>query len=110
MLRKDGSVTISLRNFVGEGIIKLFKNNQTCIERAIKGTWKCVLYEQLPFVNRLKLYALFINGENEAALYKTVICYTEVPFKAGLTVFYFLTHAIYHIIIFYVPELQKTKV
>jgi hypothetical protein len=26
MLRKDGSVTISLRNFVGEGIIKMLKH------------------------------------------------------------------------------------
>jgi uncharacterized membrane protein len=29
---------------------------------------------------------LFINGENEAIHYKTVICYIKVPFKAGLTV------------------------
>jgi hypothetical protein len=28
-----------------------------------------VLYEQLAFIYRLKLHALFINGENEAALY-----------------------------------------
>jgi hypothetical protein len=33
-------------------------------------TWKCGLYEQLPFIYRLKSYALFINGENEAALYR----------------------------------------
>ena len=26
--------------------------------------------EKVPFIYRLKLYALFINGENEAALYK----------------------------------------
>ena len=36
--------------------------------------------------NRLKLYALFINGENEAVLYK-LICYVEAPFQAGLTDF-----------------------
>jgi hypothetical protein len=29
---------------------------------------KCALYEHLPFIYRLKLYALFINGGNEAAL------------------------------------------
>jgi hypothetical protein len=28
-----------------------------------KGTWKCDLYEQLPFIYRLQLYALFINGK-----------------------------------------------
>jgi hypothetical protein len=27
------------------------------------------LYQQLPFIYRLKLYALFINGENKASLY-----------------------------------------
>ena len=28
------------------------------------------LYEQLSFIYRLKLYALFINGENETTLYR----------------------------------------
>ena len=32
------------------------------------GTCTFDLYEQLPFIYRLKLYALFINGENEAVL------------------------------------------
>jgi hypothetical protein len=27
-------------------------------------------FENVPFIYRLKLYALFINGENEAALYR----------------------------------------
>jgi len=27
-----------------------------------------------------------LKGENETAFYKTVICYIEVPSKAGLTV------------------------
>ena len=36
----------------------------------IKATRKCGLYEQLPFIWRLKLYALFINGKNETALYR----------------------------------------
>jgi hypothetical protein len=31
---------------------------------------KCGLYEQLPIIYRLKLYTLFIYGENEAALYR----------------------------------------
>ena len=35
----------------------------------------------------LKLYALFTNG---AAFYR-LICYIEVPFKAGLAVFLFVT-------------------
>ena len=39
----------------------------------IKGTQenlKCALYEQWPFIYKLKLYALFINGKNETALYR----------------------------------------
>ena len=28
----------------------------------LKGTWKCAFYEQLSFIYRLKLYALFIKG------------------------------------------------
>ena len=35
--------------------------------------------EELPVIYRLKLYALFINGENEAALY-SMICYIEVSY------------------------------
>jgi hypothetical protein len=31
---------------------------------------KCGLYEQSPFIYRLKLYALFINEKNETALYR----------------------------------------
>jgi hypothetical protein len=30
----------------------------------------CVLYEQLSSIYRLNLYALFINGEKETALYR----------------------------------------
>ena len=30
----------------------------------------CLFYEQLPFIFRLKLYALFIKGKNKAALNK----------------------------------------
>jgi hypothetical protein len=36
------------------------------IQTVYKG--QCVLYEQLPFIYRLKLYAPFIDGENETAL------------------------------------------
>jgi hypothetical protein len=39
----------------------------------------------MPFIYRLKLYALFINGKNETVLYRD-ICYIEVFFKAGLSV------------------------
>ena len=34
------------------------------------GTSKCSPHEQLPFIYMLKLYALFINGNNEAGLYR----------------------------------------
>jgi hypothetical protein len=40
---------------------------------------------KLSFIYRLKLYALFINGGNETALYR-LICYIKVHFKAGLTI------------------------
>jgi hypothetical protein len=33
-------------------------------------TWKCALNAQLPFIYRLRLYALFINVKNETALYR----------------------------------------
>ena len=47
------------RNFQEFSAIQsnLFKNDT-------QGTWKCALYDQLPFIYRLKLYALFINGKN----------------------------------------------
>ena len=38
------------------------------ILRALKGTWKCALYEQLSFIYRLKVYALLINRKNEKTL------------------------------------------
>jgi hypothetical protein len=38
--------------------------------RALQWTWKYALCEQSPFVYRLKLYALLINGKNEAAIYR----------------------------------------
>ena len=44
-------------------------------------------------IYRLKLYALFIYWKNETALYR-VICYMEVPFKAGLIVSYDLMVAL----------------
>jgi hypothetical protein len=42
--------------------------SQTCIKRTLKWTWKCVLYEQLSFIYRLKLYALSINREQETTV------------------------------------------
>ena len=62
-----------------------------------QGTRKFSLYEQLPFIYRLKLYALLINWKmrllfidsdllHRGVLYKlicyieAVICYIEVPF------------------------------
>jgi hypothetical protein len=61
--------------------------SQTCILRLLKGTWKCALYDQLPFIYKFKLHALFINGKMRlpfiysGLLYMrcplyTVICYT----------------------------------
>jgi hypothetical protein len=38
--------------------------------KATQGTYKSGLYDQLPFIYRLKLYAIFINGENDTALYR----------------------------------------
>ena len=54
----------------------------------VKGTWKCGLYEQLPFIYRLNLYALFNNGKNETVLYRQWLDIEKIegPFKAGLTV------------------------
>ena len=70
----NGQVTV---NFVVSSQIYIFGvhlnrliYNQTCIQRPLKGTWKCGLYEQFPFIYMLKLYALFINGKNEIALYR----------------------------------------
>ena len=50
--------------------------------KATQWSWKCGLYQQLLFIYRLKLYALFID--EETALYR-LICYIEMSFKAGLT-------------------------
>ena len=59
-------------------------------KRPLKGTSKFSLYEQLPFIYRLKLYALLINWKmrllfidsdllHRGVLYR-LICYIEVPF------------------------------
>ena len=39
-------------------------------QKATRGNMKMWSYEQLPFIYRLNLYVLFINGENETALYR----------------------------------------
>jgi hypothetical protein len=39
-------------------------------KRPHKGILKCDLYEQLPFIYRLRLYELFDNVKNEPALYR----------------------------------------
>ena len=57
------------KRIVTERFHKVFVQSNMYI-KALKGIWKCALYEQWPFVDRLKLYALFINGKNEAALYR----------------------------------------
>jgi hypothetical protein len=58
------------------------------MQRAYKGHTREP--ENVPFINRLKSYAPFINGKNEAALYIyiwTVVCYIVLPFNAVLTVY-----------------------
>jgi hypothetical protein len=35
-----------------------------------QGNLKCTLMEKLPYIYRLKLFALFINGKIVAALYR----------------------------------------
>ena len=56
----------------------MYRHDKTQSNLYIKGTqgknWKNTLYEQ------------FVNEKNEIAPYK-VICYTELPFMEGLTVF-----------------------
>ena len=37
--------------------------------KGTQGNLKMCHFEQLPFIYRLKLYTIFINGKNEAALY-----------------------------------------
>jgi hypothetical protein len=36
----------------------------------VKGIRKCALYQQVPFIYRIKLYELFMNGKNETVLYR----------------------------------------
>ena len=43
-----------------------FKNNLTTVKPVYKVHSR--EHENVPFIYRLKLYALFINGENESAL------------------------------------------
>ena len=43
---------------------ELYTNSKACIKWALKETLKFAIYEQLPFIYRLKLYPLFINGKN----------------------------------------------
>jgi len=55
----------------------------------IKGTGplKCVLYNQLPLIYRIKLYALFITRRKRNCPLWTAICYIQVPYKSDLTVY-----------------------
>jgi len=46
----------------------LFNIESNLYIRPLKWTWKCDLYEQLSFTDKLKLYALFIHGGNETDL------------------------------------------
>ena len=60
------------RNFQAFSAIQsnLYKNDT-------QGTWKCALYDQLSFIYRLKLYALFINGKkggNKTLTFTLTIC------------------------------------
>jgi hypothetical protein len=50
------------------------------------GTWKWSLYEQLPFIYRLYLYALFIDGKMRLPFIDSDLLYRGA-FKAGLTIY-----------------------
>jgi hypothetical protein len=53
-----------------DAYIGVFSNIQSKLYiKATQGNLKMCPLEQLPFIYRLKLYALFINGKNETALY-----------------------------------------
>jgi hypothetical protein len=63
--------------------------------KILKWTRKCGHYEQLSFIYRLKLYALFINGGNETVLYRQWFAMYRCPLRQFLplpllyTVFYY---------------------
>jgi hypothetical protein len=64
MLRKDGSVTISLCNFVGEGIIKALLTttikvlNKTTIKALLTTTIKALLTTTIKVLNKTTIKAL----------------------------------------------------
>ena len=49
--------------------------------KATQRNLKYGLYEQFPFIYRLKLYALFINGKNEAVLYRQIFAIYLTSYK-----------------------------
>jgi hypothetical protein len=51
------------------------------VVRIVKETWHCALYEQLPFIYRLKSYELFTNGKNEASLYRQWFALMRCPLR-----------------------------
>ena len=60
--------------------------------KATQWNLKCGLYEQLPFIYKLKLYALFINGKNETALYTHLTMYIYIY---QLMMYIFLDKSLY---------------
>jgi hypothetical protein len=59
-------------------------NWHTVKQRPFKGTCKCGLYEQWPFIYRSKSYALFINGIHESPLYRQLLCGIQrCPLRQG---------------------------
>ena len=71
---KNGLIFLWMKTHEMSFILFFFfsKYSLTCIKMALKGTWKCALCEQLPFIYKLKLYTLCIYGENETVLYRHV--------------------------------------
>ena len=62
----------------------------------MKETWKCTLYEQLPFINRLKMYALFINGKMRQSFIDSDLLYRGTLYNM-LDCISFLATMLYYI-------------
>ena len=62
------------------------KYRQTCIKRELKGSWKCPLYELLPFICSSNYMHYSLKRKKETALYRQWYVIYRCPIKAGLTV------------------------
>jgi len=80
--------TYAIKIFLKSCVYKTFK--MACVQsilktKPLKGTWKCGLYEQLPFIYRLTLYSLCSNGTNVTVLIDSDVVY-RCDLKACLIV------------------------